>query len=513
VLQGTTFGTSLDRMSLSTARVGESIRQNAFSLPPKTPEPHDAKYSVDPMDAKPILRKSFRKTLRTVEGVHLRMKNCFVPYVPLSVDHTDDEDAAAEEESAGSEERIVILSVEIENAGSGLGFIVENVTITISGGLAHATLIGWGDSIHSNVFPLRLNGNDQYNLLYRVSFLTLPEGNDHAEAQRRLSTISAVSSHSASEAMRRYVAIDLSGHPFRFDDPEDVSSQEIHLETYSSRWNCLLDLVATQQADPPTFYNRPSSPLSANDVMPDPPSPFPSSKSFTPAAPPPPTPAAPWNIARSARNSTLPSTSAGQPSTASSLSPLANQTKFTPTSPSAVLAAMNAQAVASSGSPTPRSDRFPSLINPRSNTAVIAQHPPTPATPALPAYPAEVPATSDNSMGPVFQTPLNRGGYFDSDTRREVVGNMVVTVNLIPPAPTGNPEPSRNGNPIIYPHDIFTLEIFVLNLSSDVRRCEVAYPPQRRRDTKSQGTGVVHKEQGLMPLDNRIRVGYVLQFH
>ena len=477
---------------MSTARVGQSVRQDGFSLHSRAPS--DAKFGGDPMLTKPVLRKSFRRTLRTVEGVRVRMKNCFVPYVPLSVDHIDDEDVAAEEESAGSEERTVILSVEIENADSGLGFVVENVTITVSGGLAHATLIGWGDSIHSNVFPLKLKGNDQYNLLYRVSFLTLPESNDHTEAQKRLSTLSVASSHSTSEAMRRYVAIDLAGHPFRFDNPEDISSDEIHLEPYSSRWNCLLDLFTTQQADPPTFYNRPASPLSANDAMPNPPSPFPSSRSFAPTTP--------W---RPSRNSTLPPASSVQPSAPG------NQAKFTPTSPSAVLAAMNAQsqamAIANSGSPTPRSDRFPSAINPRSNPTASPQ---TPSTPAFPPYPAEPPATSNASIGPVIQTPLNRGGYFDSDTRQEVGGNMVVTVNLIPPTPEPN-RAVRNGIPIIYPHDVFSLEIFILNLSSEVRRCEVSYPTnRRRRDTKSQASGIASKGQGLMPLDNRIRVGYVL---
>lgn len=149
---GSTFGSSSERISLTSARIGESVRHTAYSLPSRQPESPDADTSAFP-SSKPILRKSYRKTLRTVEGIRVRMKNCFVPYVPMSVDPNSDPDAAVEEDAAGSEERTVILSVEIENSDSGLGFVVENVSLTISGGLAHATLIGWGDSIHTDVFP------------------------------------------------------------------------------------------------------------------------------------------------------------------------------------------------------------------------------------------------------------------------------------------------------------------------------------------------------------------------
>lgn len=459
---GTTFGaSSSDRMSLNTSRIGESVRQNAFSLHSRTiSDINDsagmASNRFISAYPKPVLRKSFRKTLRTVEGVRVRMKNCFVPYVPVPSkpslpsaeaeddSERDDLDAAAEEEeaAAGSEERTVILSVEIENSSdSALGFIVENVSLTISGGLAHATLIGWGeDGIDSNVFPLRLRGIDQYNLLYRVSFLMLPEGNPandrHDTVQKRQSMMSARSLQSTAEAMRRYVAIDLVGHPFRpaasaasgtqnQGDGEDVGREsptsmaknpppdDVHLESYSSRWNCLLDLLTTQQADPPTFYNRPASPLSVHDVMPTPPSPFPRSTSKNAVAQAqalisPPTPTAPWNLPKSG-SEVRTSTPTFSASSTLSPPPLSAQSKFTPSSPSAVMAAINAQAQAQAqaqsqaqiltigGSPTPRTDRFPSTIfsDPRSSmlgappgaTAFISepqiqQIPPTPAFPS-----------------------------------------------------------------------------------------------------------------------------------
>lgn len=424
------------------------------------------------------------------------MKNCFVPYVPMSVDPNSDPDAAVEEDAAGSEERTVILSVEIENSDSGLGFVVENVSLTISGGLAHATLIGWGDSIHSDVFPLVLKGVDQYNLLYRVSFLTMPEGDDKNDSQKRQSLMAGAGT-SSSEDMRRYVAIDLTGHPYRPAASNVNINDGVHLEAYSSRWNCLLDLLTTQQADPPTFYNRPASPLSVHDALPAPPSPFPASKNIAAPTPPPSTPIAPWTIAKSGRNSTA------VPNDRPSLLSPPTSGKFTPTSPSAVLAAMNAQTsdLANGGSPTPRSDRF-SFLSPRAP----GQVPQTPSTPAFPAYATDGLPNQNISAAPVLQAPLARA-YFDGFPRPEVADNMVVSVNLLPPTRSLSDasKTTTNGNPLILPHDVFSLDIFILNLSTEVRRCEVAYPTQRRRRVMSMTTG--SEVQGLMPLDNRIRVG------
>ncbi|KAF8310927.1 hypothetical protein DL93DRAFT_2083839 [Clavulina sp. PMI_390] len=577
-------------MTLNTSRISDSVRLNAFALHKRTASEIDGANRFVSAYTKPILRKSFRKTLRTVEGVRVRMKNCFVPYVPASAaigrpkqggdaddDESDDEAAALEESAAGSEERTVVLSVEIENADPAMGFVVEEVQLTISGGLAHASLIGWGESIDANVFPLTLKGSDQYNLLYRVSFLTLPEGNTandrkdpSALAQKRQSMLSAASAETTAESMRRYVAIDLKGHPFRPIAPKtktkgakvneespDEAEKEAHFDPYSSRWNCLLDLLTTQQADPPTFYNRPSSPISAQDVMPTPASPFPASTSRTAlgsnAIASPTTPVAPWNILKGPSK-------VSSPASGSMLSPLNPQAKFTPSSPSEVIAAMNAQTQAQLGTPTPRSDRFSSSIfntanirssflgSPGSSNAPSfatssgdTQHPksmsvPVPPTPAFPSYPSDAtPGPSESpSVGPTFQAPLTRGGYvgIDPNTQSEAVGNMIVTINLLPPksAPSTTLEKriSSTGNPIIYPHDVFSLDIFVLNLSEQIRRCEIGYPTQKRRrartsvglglgtaaeDVVVNGSGYVNDGQvqlGLMPLENRIRVGPLL---
>ena len=121
--------------------------------------------------AAPRLRKSFRKTLRTV----------FVPYVLLhphshsrsrSHAHINGEEHAhanrnesekekqrgvyeseegEDEESrreAGNEERTVVLCVEVENSGesgAGVGLRVESLEVCIGGEGARAFLFGWGD--------------------------------------------------------------------------------------------------------------------------------------------------------------------------------------------------------------------------------------------------------------------------------------------------------------------------------------------------------------------------------
>lgn len=94
---------------------------------------------------------------------------------------------------------------------------------------------------------------------------------------------------------------------------------------------------------------------------------------------------------------------------------------------------------------------------------------------------------------------------------------MVVSVNLLAPtspsssstSPTARPA-RRNGNILIYPHEIFSLDIFVLNLSGEVRRCEVGWPgARRRRDREREDVrgGDRAQGRGLMPLENKIRVG------
>lgn len=99
---------------------------------------------------------------------------------------------------------------------------------------------------------------------------------------------------------------------------------------------------------------------------------------------------------------------------------------------------------------------------------------------------------------------------------------MLITVSLVPPhtssssqtdgadeATTGDPRLEAAGIASIYPHDTFSLDIFVVNMTSDIKRCEIAYPMSKRRRRRqslfTEGGG--EDDDGLMPLDNRIRVG------
>lgn len=144
-------------------RLGDSTRRSAFSLlsnptnssstaggsQPNSASSSRTKTQGDtPTTARashPTLRKSFRKTLRTVSGFRVRMRTVFVPYVLLEYERARDrargegiEEGEDEKEKleAGNEERTVVLCVEVENSGEsgpGIGFEVEKVDVNIGG--------------------------------------------------------------------------------------------------------------------------------------------------------------------------------------------------------------------------------------------------------------------------------------------------------------------------------------------------------------------------------------------
>jgi len=60
---------------------------------------------------------------------------------------------------------------------------------------------------------------------------------------------------------------------------------------------------------------------------------------------------------------------------------------------------------------------------------------------------------------------------------------------------------------MIYPNDKFTLDIFVFNQSSWMRRFELSYPDGRAWRKKLGAAAPGGKDTGIMPLENRIRVG------
>ncbi|KAF9512914.1 hypothetical protein BS47DRAFT_1393797 [Hydnum rufescens UP504] len=465
---GVTFTSSELPMSLPSSRVGPTIRRQAFSMAPLLSPVSGSDKHHSPSSSS-ILRKSYRKTLRTVEGIKVRMRSCYVPFVPSTVLNggDDDLDASEEDEDAGSEERTVILSVEMENSNeSGLGFFIEQVNI---------------------------------NLLYSVSSLSPPHRATPHERKRQ-STLSNASDGSI-DGMQRSVAIVVKGHPYRPEDPTQEGSVPIHLETFSSRWTCVLDLVATQQADPNSWYSRPSSPLSTRDALPMPASPYPatfssgpyqrerdrnsqtSSKMFSQKPRPVSSPLAPNGATAVSHR-----TSAG--------ATLSSTGRFVPSPPSAVVAAMSGQT----------NNAGPSSLRFDKSAIAGAASSPVPLTPAFPSYSEGPPAPSNfqSPLGPVIDNsslpheayrerlgstivpaaaqPRDGGTTYQGG---EMAGNMLVSVTLLPPLRSS--DSPRRIKRRIFPMDVFSLEVFVLNVSPIVRRCEVGYPEMRRR---RQGTAV-----------------------
>jgi hypothetical protein len=75
---------------------------------------------------------------------------------------------------------------------------------------------------------------------------------------------------------------------------------------------------------------------------------------------------------------------------------------------------------------------------------------------------------------------------------------VVVSVGILPLEKSQSGKDPTKGR--IFPNDKFTLDIFVFNKSSWMRRFEVTYP-DARASRKSGG------QMGIIPLTNRIRVG------
>lgn len=105
----------------------------------------------------------------------------------------------------------------------------------------------------------------------------------------------------------------------------------------------------------------------------------------------------------------------------------------------------------------------------------------------------------------VMQMHHEHGGTMGEDgSNGEVV---VISVGLLG---------KGKGKERIHPLDKFTLDVFVFNRSSWTRRFEVGCPPRRRRRPgQVDGGAELQKEKderkkqssGLLPLDNRVRVG------
>lgn len=252
---GPTFSNA--SLSLTTGRLGQVSRQKLFSLP-MAPLPEPSLPSPSPLTAArtahPTLRKAFRKTLSTVSGFRVRMRTVFVPTILMA----DDSDLDDERLDAGNEERSIVLCVEIENsgeAGPSVGFEVNKIDVSISGeGGASAALIG------GEHFPVQVGSREQYNLLYAVSFMRSPE---------EAASLSTLATELKPSDLRRAVSINIFGKPYI---KQDNNAPLVYpTGTFSSKWNCLLDLQNLHTEQPPSMQEDTDRP----EILPEPASPFP----------------------------------------------------------------------------------------------------------------------------------------------------------------------------------------------------------------------------------------------
>ncbi|KAF9531099.1 TRAPP trafficking subunit Trs65-domain-containing protein [Crepidotus variabilis] len=581
LLAGPTFAKlGSDEINLPSVRLGTVSRQKLFSLAPvlaNTP----IQPSPSPMTAvrksHPTLRKSYRKTLQTASGFRVRMRTVFVPYVLLPETEGTDEDLDDEEKEqarreAGSAEKTVVLCVEVENSGdmgNSAGFLVENVQVVIGGEGARATLIGWGDhgftaDAGQKTFPLRVGPLAQYNLLYAVTFMRSPEEIDAFSFARS-------AQHGASSELHRAVTINVFGKPY-FPSPTsrsilpDPHALSYPTQTFSSRWNCVLDLSA-QQAQPDALDDHPS-------VMPEPASPFPGHSVYS---------GTPQQMYSAAASTPLYSATAGSkrftllagatfasrtlkaitPSKSSYLRPDGGRdSPIFPSRPTSQLGLpptsaahhyLKSPTTYSAPPPPPIMTHYTSEPDemPGGHTSLPTgiETPTTPAFPpfppksALPPTPTSMGPVSSSSQGNVGQSveikrargmigdgvpstplPFVSGAFGEQKMLAKLQGSsntgdsIVVSVGLLPIPRSG----MQNDNEVvlgpgkIYPLQIFTLDIFVFNQSLWPRRFEVTCPERRRRRRGGAEMGVYDGGSeaarkmgypGVLPLDSRIRIG------
>lgn len=517
-----------DNISFLSTRLGAPTRREAFSLPP-VPISDDAAPVPSPTSstrsAVPILRKSHRKTLRTVSGFKVRMRTVFVPYVLFPEAHPgvpsesnvpaagNAEEWDREQREAGNDESTVVLCVEIENSGeSDMAFAVEGVDVFISGQGAKTTLIKWGDS--QDIFPLLVASMEQYNLLYAVTFAQPPDADD----------VNAIGKKRAGE-LQRAVSITINGKP-----REDRGPLVVHpTHTFSSKWNCVLDLrgnINVNKDLPPTYpINR--------DALPTPASPFPGrdSASALLATAIQPRDDQKLSAVSGSRHHTIdatitasgriPKSPINYRSSTALLNPAFinerdSQQHTLPAGggialPSVVMQQSQSHPRAQkSGTPPPLAPSFGDDIGLAS---------PPPITPAYPSFPVSSGITTPVSQNPVpgFQSSVSPnveirrgsstrvfGGNIGDSLGSAISGDegdgepVVVSIGILPLEKQLSGEDPTEGR--IFPNDKFTLDIFVFNKSSWMRRFEIAYPDART----SRKTG---GQVGIIPLANRIRVG------
>ncbi|KAE9408067.1 hypothetical protein BT96DRAFT_1013549 [Gymnopus androsaceus JB14] len=240
-------------------------------------------------------------------------------------DDQDDEDP--DRLTSGASERTVVLCVEIETEGDPLyraaeapDFVVEKVDISITGGAgggddgATARLIGWDTadtiarkgrrkskkqfpkSAEKASFPLYLSPHEQHNLLRKYwmdlgsalnpSNLTTGVGMNALPSAGVLGPNGGVKQSGPDKSLQRAVTINIFGKPCYAEKKSAIEIQDkayhYPTDTFSSRWNCVLDLSLSQQIPRRDFSQEygDETPLPTINALPEPPSPFPVPVSF-----------------------------------------------------------------------------------------------------------------------------------------------------------------------------------------------------------------------------------------
>ncbi|KAJ7653475.1 TRAPP trafficking subunit Trs65-domain-containing protein [Mycena rosella] len=629
LLEGLSAGPSFppSTLGLPTARLGSVSRLKLFTLQPlaqRTPLPAP---SPSPMTAigrsqhpaagpgPATMRKSFRKTLRTVSGFRVRMRTVFVPAVLLPLTGTqtvDEEDEERDRLEAGTDERTVVLCVELENSGESgrsVGFEVEKVDVKVGGGDdagARAVLVGWGEQgvkDSASVFPMRVGASEQYNLLYAVSFLRSP---DEALA------MGLIKDSAAQDMLQRAVTIGIFGRPYLSSSsaypsppsipttssppPSSTSSQTLYpTRTFCSKWNCVLDLSSQPHPAPEDDIEDGDFQLQIPSALPEPASPFPSNPrvrsdsliNILRDSPPPsinsPPPGVPKRhtlpggqalVAARALGIKSPELKMGYRASTSMLNPSNSVPPLPPRSSSY----NSSQYTPPSVSAQTQMPRSPTTYAAPPRLAVDPEyHAPIPMTPAYPSYPTRSalpptpPAVTAHShtqgvaggtvgssveirrergmpMGTgavgVPQTPGpivsvgGGGGFFglgpsasegsaireedEYEHEHEHDGvksgeGIVVSVGLVASGSRKlggdlgkTADVGKDGDALhrIYPLDHFTLDVFVFNQSEWTRRFEVTCPDRRRGRGRNPGDKT--PSPGIVPLDNRVRIGPLL---
>lgn len=523
-------------MYFPTIRLGNNVRKS-YALPPL--DPRSPTSSVHPKTrALPVLRKSFRKVLGLASGFFVRMRSLIVPQLQLS----GAEDGFSEN---SGEESTVVLSIEIENpTDSEAGFSVDSIEVSIRGETVRVQLIGWGDEGFGNpekVFPLLIKPNEQYYLMYTVTFL------------RSSDTDSALQASDNDDFMKM-VSFNITGRPFTLNMSSSTDLSFI-TEPFTSRWNCRLDLDPRRrdQAPPPTD--------SGPNVMPYPPSPFPISSPRTQqvqdqaAA----MAVSQMNITAGAKRHTFGGTTSSHLTPQRPLS--LNTPVDTPTSRHSPLGKLGLKPW-TVGSPVPSStpghlspplpplpggspaQTPPQIANPQNYS-----FPTVPNTPAFPSYNNQPLTPRPNSVTPSFgqigsiglgidarrerasslglpMTPAfpitpkarmgadNRslsGSVRDSRGLGSANKDFIISISLVPPLSLDDNH--LNPQRVIRPLDEFSLEIFVFNQSSFIRTLAVSLVDKRRRREERQDSLIPDSDAwkpnsiGFTALESQVRIG------